>query len=322
MAERIEARLVKGRYIDPYGSPPKPFSDLLRWRFGSDPNVPWPAAYPSPFAGDKPPVKVEGAALRVTLIGHASFLIQTGGLNILIDPVYGMRASPLSFAGPKRVNAPGVAFEDLPPIDLLLISHNHYDHLDAAFVGRLVARDKPLCVTPLGNEAVLHAAAPGVQVVSLNWWQSHGAGAVRVHAVPARHWSARGLSDRNKALWCAFVLETPWGLIKHIADTGFGEGEHAKAVREAFGPMRLAILPIGAYEPRWFMRDQHINPAEAVALMGLLEAEHAIGHHWGTFKLTNEAIDAPVQALERALTDAGIAPERFQPFRPGQVFSA
>lgn len=315
-------RLIKGRFVDPHGSPPKSLGTLLRWRFGSSPNAKWPDNLPSPFHGAKPPAHVYGEALRVTLIGHASFLIQTAGLNILVDPVYGTRASPLTFAGPKRVNPPGVAFDDLPAIDLLLISHNHYDHLDGPLIARITRRDNPLCLAPLGNAALLHRYAPSLRVVSLNWWENHALGPINIHAVPARHWSARSATDRNKALWCAFVLETPFGLIKHIADTGYGEGLHARAVRERFGPFKLAILPIGAYEPRWFMNDQHVNPEEAVQLFRILEAENAIGHHWGTFKLTNEAIDAPLLALAEALEAAGIAQERFQPFRPGQSFSA
>ena len=297
-------------------------SDLWRWMVGRQ-RTPWPHHAASPFH-DHPPTRVMGADLRVTLIGHASVLIQTGGVNLLIDPVWSERASPFTFAGPKRVNAPGVAFENLPEIDAVLLSHNHYDHLDVATLKRL-ARDRPARIlTPLGNDTILRRADLGLAHA-----EAYDLGArvaispdVAVHFEPAAHWSARGLSDRRMALWCAFVIEAPAGRIYHIADTGFAGGSLFTAVREKHGAMRLAILPIGAYEPRWFMRDQHVDPAESVAIFEACGAQDAIGHHWGTFQLTDEAIDAPPRALRAALETRGIEPSRFRAFHPGEVFEA
>lgn len=291
---------------------------LLRWRFGEK-AAQWPESWPSPFT-DRPPGRVDG--LRVTLIGHASFLIQVAGRNILVDPVYAERASPVSFAGPKRVNPPGIDFESLPPIDLVLVSHGHYDHLDLATLARLHRHSRPHVVTALGNDTVIAPAAGGrAHVTAHDWGGAHDAGGgVTVHLEPSYHWSARGLFDRHKALWCSFVITTPAGTIYHIADTGYGDGKFFRDVKQKHGPVHLAIIPIGAYEPRWFMKGQHVNPEESVRIMQDCGAEQAIGHHWGTFQLTNEQIDQPEKDLGVALQAAGIEPERFQAFRPGQVW--
>jgi L-ascorbate metabolism protein UlaG (beta-lactamase superfamily) len=288
--------------------------DLLKWQFDGQ-KEPWPQSYPSPFA-DKPPQRSGG--LRVTLIGHASFLIQTAGRNILIDPVYGERVSPFQFAGPKRVNPPGIAFDDLPPIDAVLVSHNHYDHMDLPTLHRLNARNKPVFIVPLGNAAIVKT--DGMQIEERDWNEVIDIGnGVMVHIEPTYHWSARGLFDRLKALWCSFVIAAPAGKIYSIADTGYREGMISKAIARKHGPIRLALLPIGAYEPRWFMKPQHINPAEAVQIFIDSGAAQAIGHHWGTFRLTNEGIERPLEALAAALAGKNIAADRFQPFRPGQV---
>ncbi|PSC02948.1 hypothetical protein SLNSH_21425 [Alsobacter soli] len=307
------------RFFNPGGPNGKGFGDLLKWRF-ADGKEAWPAQYPSPFR-DTPPARVPGAGLRVTLVGHASFLLQTAGLNILTDPVWSDRCSPFSFAGPQRVNAPGVAFDDLPPIDVVLLTHNHYDHLDVDTLRRLAARHPLRIVTPLGNDTILREAGVPVPTRTLDWGDAAPLSEeVSVHAEQAIHWSARGLRDRQRALWAAFVLRTPAGAIYHVGDTGFGDGSHFAAVRERHGPPRLAILPIGAYEPRWFMRDQHMNPEDAVRAMLACGAEQALGHHWGTFKLTDEGIERPPEALGQALEKHGVHPERFLPLRPGQVW--
>jgi L-ascorbate metabolism protein UlaG (beta-lactamase superfamily) len=294
----------------------------LLWQF-SERAAPWPRFWPSPFS-DKPPEQVRSRDLRVTLIGHASFLIQAAGRNILVDPVYAERASPFSFAGPKRVNAPGIDFDHLPPIDLVLVSHGHYDHLDLNTLGRLHQRTRPHVVTPLGNDSVIRPILDGhATVTAYDWGQSHDAGnGVTIHLEPSYHWSTRGLLDRNNALWCSFVISTPAGTIYHVADTGYANGQFFRDAGKRHGPIRLAILPIGAYEPRWFLKDQHVNPVESVKIMQACGAQYAIGHHWGTFQLTNEPIDQPQKDLDAALAAAAISPERFQAFRPGQVWEA
>jgi L-ascorbate metabolism protein UlaG (beta-lactamase superfamily) len=307
-------------FFNPGGAEPRGFTDLLRWQLGGG-KEPWPDNYPSPFPAAKPEPHIGGNALRVTMVGHATMLVQIAGLNILTDPVWSERVSPFSFAGPYRRNAPGIAFGDLPPIDAVLLTHNHYDHLDLATLERLVAAHEPHIVTPLGNDTIIRSAAPMARVSTGNWGDVVQLGdGVQVHIEPAHHWSARGSSDRRMALWSAFVIETPAGRIYHIGDTGFHDGINYRAAGEKHGGFRLALLPIGAYEPRWFMQGQHQNPLEAAQGMALCGAAHVVGHHWGTFRLTNEAVEAPLQALEVALQTVGIAPDRFQPLRPGQVW--
>jgi len=306
------------RFFSPVQSQDKRLLELARWRLGGG-RKDWPASFPSPFR-DEPPATVEG--LRSVLIGHASFLIQAAGLNILTDPVFSERASPFSFAGPKRANPPGIAFDDLPPIHAVLITHNHYDHLDTGTLGMLWRKHRPRFIAPLGNDAVIRAEHPEIPVETRDWGGSVDLGnGVTAHVEPAYHWSARSLNDRRMALWCAYVLTTPAGTIYHVGDTGFGDGEIFRAVRERFGRPRLAHLPIGAYEPRWFMGAQHMNPEDAVKVLGIIEAEQALGHHWGTFRLTDEGIDEPPQALAASLRAAGIPAERFRPLRPGEAWT-
>jgi L-ascorbate metabolism protein UlaG (beta-lactamase superfamily) len=294
-------------------------SDVLRWRLGER-RASWPERFPSPFA-DRPPARVAGGALRVVPIGHASFLIQTRGLSILVDPVYARRASPSQWIGPARVNEPGVAFGDLPSIDAVLVSHNHYDHLDLATLSALYSKHRPRILTPLGNDAIMAAHDRSLKSEAFDWGARVAlSGEVAVHFEPAHHWSARGLADRRMALWCAFVIETPDGAIYCIGDTGFGEGAIFRDVREKHGAPRLTLIPIGAYAPRWFMKDYHINPAEAVKVFELCGARSAIAHHWGTFQLSDEAIEDPPDALRRALNEAGVEAARFRILRPGEVW--
>jgi L-ascorbate metabolism protein UlaG (beta-lactamase superfamily) len=274
---------------------------------------------PSPHA-DQPPPRVNGETVRLSFVGHASWLIQTSGVNILVDPVWSMRASPVAFAGPRRRNDPGIAFEALPNIDIVLVSHGHYDHLDLPTLSRLTATFAPRVITPLGNDITMRARDAKIRVEAFDWHDRVELGnGLSVTLVATRHWSARGLFDRNRALWASFVLETPVGKIYIVCDSGYGEGAHFRRVAEAHGPLRLAILPIGAYEPRWFMRDQHMNPDDAVKALADCGAELALAHHHCTFHLTDEAIDAPVVALGEALDQAKIPRERFLALKPGQV---
>ena len=305
------------RFFRPGETVDRGIADLARWQMAGGREA-WPDSYPSPFA-DHPPKRVDG--LRVTLVGHATLLIQVAGRNILTDPVWSERASPVSFAGPKRANPPGIAFADLPPIDAVLITHNHYDHLDVATVSRLREAFGPRVVAPLGNDAIIRAHDDAVAVDALDWGQSVGlGGGIAVHLEPANHWSARGINDRRMALWGAYVLTTPAGTLYMAGDTGYGEGDTFRSIRGRFGPPKLAALPIGAYEPRWFMKVQHMNPADAVQAFRDLDAEAAIGIHWGTFQLTNEKVDQPAVDLGAALAEAGIEPGRFRALRPGEVW--
>jgi L-ascorbate metabolism protein UlaG (beta-lactamase superfamily) len=307
------------RFGDKHSMPAKGFADMWRW-FRENNKAQWPDHVASEFS-DTPPARVDGKDWRICHVGHATNLIQTGGVNILTDPIWSERPSPFSFAGPKRARDPGIAFENLPKIDIVLVTHNHYDHLDAATLMMLASRDNPRMIVPLGNDTIIRSYDPGIRVEAFDWAQRVDLGNdLSVTLVPARHWSARGLRDRNKALWCAFVIETPAGKIYHVGDTGYGDGHYFRDHREKYGPFRFAILPVGAYEPRWFMQDQHMNPAEAVQAYTDLGVEAALGHHYGTFQLTDEAIDAPEIALVAARATAGVSPQQFRLLKPGEVW--
>lgn len=307
------------RFYVPGHTHDKSQRDLLKWSFGER-RATWPRHFPSPFAAQVLP-KVAG--VRSTLIGHASFLLQVDGLNVLVDPVFSNRASPFQFAGPKRVNAPGIAFEALPHIDVVLITHNHYDHMDKQFLWQIEKRWQPQFIMPLGvdYDLRLNGRLPA-RHTTLDWWQSTQIGGLNVHAVPTYHWSARGLGDRRQSLWCSFAIESRHGVIYHIGDTGFGDCAFSRQVRQRFGEPVLAHIPIGAYAPRWFMKDHHINPEEAAMVLEACGAKLAIGHHWGTFQLTNEPIEEPAQLLAQVVQQAGMPAERFQAFRPGQSLDA
>lgn len=307
-------------FFDPDGSPPKALREVWRWQFDrSRQRAKWPVWAPSPYA-DTPPPRVDGEGVRFSFVGHASWLIQTARLNILVDPVWSERVSPVGFAGPKRHNDPGIAFEALPGIDAVLVSHGHYDHLDLATLSKLAAKCSPQVITPLGNDVTMRKADPAIKAKAFDWHDRVELGnGVAVTLVPTRHWSARSLFDRNRALWASFVLETPAGRIYIVCNSGYGDGRHFRKVAEAYGPIRLAILPIGAYEPRWFMQDQHMNPSDAVKALADCGAAQALAHHHGTFQLTDEAIDAPLMALAEALDAANVPRERFVALKPGQV---
>jgi L-ascorbate metabolism protein UlaG (beta-lactamase superfamily) len=308
------------RFFNPGGIAPLGFRHVLRWQFNGE-RQRWAKQVASPFAQARPEPRVSGEGLRVTMVGHASMLVQVAGLNILTDPVWSDRASPFTFAGPKRVTAPGIRFEDLPEIDLVLVSHNHYDHLDVATLKRLQAAHTPHFVTALGNDTIIRRAVPDARISMMDWGGRMSiSDGISIDAEPAHHWSARGTGDRSMALWAAFVISTPSGKIYHVGDTGFHDGINYRAAGEKHGRFRLAILPFGAYEPRWFMLGQHQNPEEAVKGMQLANVSYVAGHHFATFQLTDEAIDAPVTALAAALREQGVAAERFRPLRAGEVF--
>jgi L-ascorbate metabolism protein UlaG (beta-lactamase superfamily) len=308
------------RFFDPEGAPPKSLGEVLRWQFGRDrQRQAWPKWAPSPHT-DNPPARVDGDKVRLSFVGHVTWLIQTSGLNILVDPVWSMRASPFPWAGPKRSNDPGLAFDALPKVDVVLVSHGHYDHLDLATLSKLTARFSPRVITPLGNDVTMRAADSAIKAEAFDWKDRVELGnGLAVTLVPTRHWSARSLFDRNKTLWASFVLETPAGKLYIVCDSGYGDGIYFRRVAEVHGPLRLAILPIGAYEPREFMRDQHMNPSDAVKALADCGAQQALAHHHGTFQLTDEAIDAPVIALGEALDEAKVPREKFAVLKPGQV---
>lgn len=289
--------------------------DVLRWRRAA-PDNPWPRQID--VVPKVPEQRVD--ALTVTMVGHATVLIQIAGLNLLTDPVWSDRASPFRFAGPRRVAAPGVRFTDLPPIDAILLSHNHYDHLDIRTLRALEARHSPLIVTPLGNDAIIRRHLPPARIETGDWGDVITVGKqADIHIVPALHWSSRGLGDRRMALWGGFMIRVGGKLIYFAGDTGYGTGAIFRAMRQRFGSPDLAILPIGAYDPRWFMAAQHVDPEEAIQILCDLDARRALGMHWGVFKLTDEMRDDPIRRLAAGLSACGIAPGRFEAMLPGDV---
>ncbi|MDY8108996.1 MBL fold metallo-hydrolase [Fulvimarina sp. 2208YS6-2-32] len=293
----------------------KSVGDLLRWKL-REKTAPWPKAVPvEPI---RPEARVGGC--RATMIGHASVLLQVGNLNILTDPVYSQRVSPVSFAGPRRVAAPGIRFADLPQIDLVLLSHNHYDHCDVATLKALDERFRPRVVTALGNDRFLREAIPGLDVTAGDWGDVVSIDKdASVALTPAHHWSSRGVRDRRMALWCGFVLKTPRAKVYFVGDSGYGDGGIFRQIAERHGEPDLALIPIGAYAPRWFMQSQHMNPEEAVDVFEAIGARHALAIHWGTFQLTDEPRHEPPARLAETLAARGIDPDRFVAPEPGGV---
>ncbi len=310
---------------------PKSVWTLMQWQLGAlRDGLPKPPQQPTPtVAPDLAFIHANakaGAAMQpaVTWVGHATTLVQLGGINVLTDPIFSERASPVSFAGPLRKQPPGLTLEQLPRIDAVVVSHNHYDHFDEASVVGLQHQrgGPPLFVVPLGNKAWT-ASKGATRVVELDWWQSQQVGAVEIVFTPVQHWSGRGLNDRLRTLWGGFALFASDFHVFHAGDTGYSQD--FRDIRERFAPRQgaqgfdLALLPLGAYEPRWFMSQQHINPAEAVQVHKDLRAVRSMGMHWGTFSLSDESLDEPPRALAQARRAAALADEDFFVLAIGQT---
>jgi L-ascorbate metabolism protein UlaG (beta-lactamase superfamily) len=286
------------RFFNPDGPQVRGFLDLLRWKLSSRPE-------PSPrFIADveqsRPPAGVDGGGLRITLINHATVLIQQSGSNILTDPVWSERASPLTWIGPRRRRMPGVRLEELPRIDTVLLSHNHYDHLDVATLRLLAERGDSQFIVPVGVGRLLRSQSIG-PVAEMDWGESLPLGGITIHSVPAMHFSARAILDRNRTLWCGYAIQAA-GLVYFAGDTGFGD--HFARIRERFGAPRVALLPIGAYQPRWFMSPVHMAPDDAVRAHRILGAQTSVAIHHGTFQLTDESLDTPRRVLRQSAPDS------------------
>ena len=287
---------------------------IIRRIFGDENQPAWPervAVTPS-----KPAVRVSGDAMVATWVGHATVLVQANGLNILTDPIWSETAGPFGF-GPRRVAAPGIRFEDLPKIDLVLVSHNHYDHMDVATLKRLWKRDRPLVVTSLGNDTIIRDA--GVPARALDWGRGVRLDAAEVVVTRNHHWGSRWGTDRNRALWSSFVVRLPGGNLFFAGDTGFGDGEWPRDAAR-LGPVRLAIIPIGAFrfEPGQMSTGSHIGPVEAVEIFRELGASKGLGIHWGTFRLSSEAYDTPPKMTRFLSECAGVGSDTFVTTRIGQ----
>jgi N-acyl-phosphatidylethanolamine-hydrolysing phospholipase D len=318
-----EAPRYQNNYVE---FQPKGLAKLMQWKLEAmrqglprPPLTPIPTVSPNLDFIRSNATAGSAMAPAITWIGHATVLAQLGGLNVLTDPIFSERASPLSYLGPKRAQPPGVALADLPRIDLVLISHNHYDHLDEASVRALNGQPggPPLFIVPRGNGAWM--AQAGIDnVVELVWWQSHRIGAVEVVMTPVQHWSGRTLGDRLATLWGGYAVFAPDLHLYYAGDTGyskdFGDTRERFASRQSTsqgGGFDVALIPIGGYEPRWFMQDQHVNPAEAVRIHLDLNAKRSVGVHWGTFELTDESLDEPPQRLAVERKAQGVADDDF-----------
>ena len=311
----MQYQIKDGRFIVDGHRNEAGLADILKWQLCGS-REKWPRCIENKIY-PPPPKRVMGKDLSITWIGHSTVLIQTAGLNILTDPFFSDRASPVQFAGPKRILAAGIAIADLPPIDLILLSHNHYDHLDVPALAALKKYHDPKLITTLNNGRYVK----NYLCTELDWRQSVEVGEVRITLMPALHWSKRSFNDTNKALWGAFVIETKGGVIYFAADTGYGSGETFREVKAKFGAPRLSLLPIGAYEPRWFMKPQHMNPEEAVQAHLDLGSKTSFAIHHGTVQLTDEAVDAPVVALGEAIERCVISGIEFIVGDVGRSFS-
>ena len=288
--------------------------------------TPWPKQVhdaPQPHTSYGGHDRVDGdpspsAAAIVTFIGHATFLIQTTAGNILTDPMYSQRAGPFNLMGPRRVRQPAIGFDELPPISIVLLSHNHYDHCDRPTLRMLASRFDPLVVTPLGNGRLVRSTGIG-RVEELDWWDHASTSPLPIALTPAHHFSARSPFDRNRALWGGFMLTVGQRRIFFAGDTAYAP--FFPDIRRRLGPIDLALLPIGAYEPRWFMQPVHMNPEEAVQAHLELDASESIGMHFGTFQLTTEGIDEPVRGLENACRAKNVPRSRFRTLAFGESMS-
>ncbi|KAB7732159.1 twin-arginine translocation pathway signal [Rudanella paleaurantiibacter] len=294
----------------------KGFREVISWLFTRERTEPWPAYHNDPPA-PAPAPRVGGDSVRVTFVNHSTVLLQFDGLNVLTDPVWYERVSPFQFAGPKRNRPPGIRFEDLPKIDLILLSHNHWDHLDIGTVEKIWARDQPRLVCPLGVKAFLEQKGYE-KVTELDWRQAYMFDAnTTIHCVPAQHFSGRGLFDRNASLWAGFVIDSKVaGKLYFVGDTGYGP--FLKTTGEQFGPFRLALVPIGAFKPEWFMAPIHVSPEQAVQLHKDVRSEQSVAIHFGTFPLADDGEEEPVEQLQKALRQHQIDPAKFRVLRNGE----
>lgn len=294
------------RFFNP-GENPRGFRALLRWQLNRRPG-PWPA-WVEIRAVPAWPAHLGPAQCAYTFVNHATFLLQFDGLNVLTDPIWSERCSPVSWAGPRRVRAPGVAFDELPRIDVVLVSHNHYDHLDLPTLRRLHAAHRPLIVTTLGNRDFLAAAGiPGA--VELDWWQGRALReGVRVTVTPAQHFAARGLDDRMRTLWGGFAIEAPGARVLFAGDTGYCDG--FREIGRRLGPFDLGLIPIGAYEPRWFMQPMHCTPEEAIRIHRDIRARQSVAMHFGCFPLADDGYQQPIDDFLAARAAAGLPADEF-----------
>lgn len=294
----------------------KSILDLFRWWFSGHRQT-WPVNVPLTQQANI--VSVQNAnEVRITFVNHATFLIQTKNINFLTDPVWSLRVSPFSWMGPKRVKAPGIPFEKLPPIHVVIITHNHYDHLDLATLQKLNERFHPLFIVPLGNKIILTKAHID-NVLELDWWQQYKTDSLTITLLPAQHWSSRWLHDKFDTLWGSYGIEVAHNKILFAGDAGYSN--RFVEIKNKWGIPDLAFLPIGSYKPEWFMKDNHLNPEEAVKAHMDLQSKLSIPMHYGTFQLSDEGIDEPELDLKNAIEKYHISSKQFTLLREGECMA-
>lgn len=303
------------KFFLPWGDDLKGFFTVLKWKWTSEP-VKWPEQIKNKNYPLRPLTPTE--KINATFINHATFLLQLPGVNVLTDPVFSERTSPYSFMGPKRVREPGIPFDVLPPIDVVVVSHNHYDHMDIEALKMIDAKFHPLFLVPLGDEK--HLLEAKIQnVKALDWWEEMKVKDVRFIFAPSQHWSARQLWDKNECLWGSWMIDNGAQKVYFAGDTGYGK--HFLDIKSRLGSPDLALLPIGAYKPRWFMQYYHMNPEEAVKAHMDLGADRSLAMHFGTFQLTDEGVDEPVNDLKEALIKLQVSDSKFLILDQGQALS-
>lgn len=305
------------KFFNPYDDTNRPFSKFLLWQWKREKEK-WPEAV-TIEQYDSPPQRVFNG-IRISFVGHVTFLIQVDGINILTDPVWSDRAGPFGILGPKRVIDPGIKFEDLPPIDLVLVSHNHYDHMDINTLEKLHKGHSPMFITPLGNDTIIKDALGEVKVQALDWYESYKSeNNIEVTVVSAVHWSSRFSLDRNKALWGGFIINTPKGVIYFSGDTALGGGKVFMDIAARFPKIDYALIGIGTYEPKWFMKSAHICPEESMIIYSILKPKLAIGMHHHTFQLSDESIETQTRDFEAAISSYKIDRKKFLLPKVGEV---
>jgi L-ascorbate metabolism protein UlaG (beta-lactamase superfamily) len=301
------------KFINPEGIRASGFLDLIKWMLTRERGE-WPEVTDA-FIGPPPAKKLPVDQIRITFINHATTLIQMNGFNILTDPIWSERASPFQWIGPKRVRPPGINFEDLPPIDLVLISHNHYDHLDENTLKMLEENHRPLYVVPLGVGQFLKNRDID-KIIELDWEQSVEVfPEMTLISVPAIHFSGRGFNDRDATLWCGYVIRGIAGKVYFAGDSGYGE--IFKEIGRKYGPFQASLIPIGAYRPEWFMSPIHVSPAEAVKIHQDVDSEKSVAIHYGTFPLADEGLGDAIKDLERAKIDSHLENDEFIVLKEG-----
>lgn len=302
------------KFLNPGNAQAKGLTDVFQWMMQRK-QGPWTEKKESAF-GEKPEAMITDG-MKITFVNHSTFLIQVEGVNIITDPIWSERTSPFSFAGPKRMKQPGIRFEDLPKIDYIILSHNHYDHLDINTVKDLNRIHKPKIITPLGVKAFLDNNQINT-AADLDWWQEMPlSDSLVIQSVPAQHFSGRGVFDRDATLWCGYVIKNHRGNIYFAGDTGYNEFTF-KEIGKRCSPVSVALIPIGAYKPTWFMSPIHCSPAEAVKIHFDVMASQSIATHFGTFPLADDGEDEPTYELSKALKQSNLSPHKFLMLKEGE----